>query len=102
MPTKDLSKICVKPEDAVKKVLAVMSKNKPGISLLPAGIILIIGKGNKLVGVATDGDIRRALSSGVSMDAPVSKIMNRNPFLVGDNKSNSEILSLVVEKIRKE
>ena len=102
MPSGDLFKICFKPEDTIKKVLSGMSQNKPDVSLLPAGIILVLGNDKKLVGIATDGDMRRALSSGVSMDMPISKIMNRQPFLIEDKKSNSEILSLVVEKIRKE
>lgn len=102
MPIRDLSRICAKPSDTIRKVLAGMSKNKPSLFLLPAGIVLIVETDNRLLGIATDGDIRRALTRGVSLESPISDIMNRNPFLIEGPKSAVEILSLVADKIKKE
>lgn len=39
-------------------------------------ILLITDEDNKIAGILTDGDVRRALLQNVSLDVPVSKIMN--------------------------
>ncbi|MEK7608997.1 MAG: nucleotide sugar dehydrogenase, partial [Patescibacteria group bacterium] len=69
---------------------------------VPAGIILITDESQRLLGIATDGDIRRALSAGVNLSTPIGKIMNRQPFLIEGQKSSNEIISLVTEKIKRE
>src|SRR3989344_1593971 len=98
----DILKIAVSPTDSIRVALDKMSKNKPKETLLPAGIVLVLDKTKKLLGVATEGDIRRALSRGIPMETQVAKAMNRNPFLVEGPKTSLEIISLVVDKIRKE
>ena len=45
-------------------------------------IVLVISKGLKLVGTVTDGDIRRALLNGVSLEDKIEKVMKKNPFVV--------------------
>ncbi len=96
------SSLVLEPKETLRGALAKIARNKPGQSHLPAGIVLIVDKEQKLLGIATDGDIRRALSGGMKLDAPISGAMNKKPFLVEGPKSNMEILSLVVEKIKKE
>ena len=98
----DILKIAVSPTDSIRVALDKMSKNKPKETLLPAGIVLVLDKTKKLLGIATEGDIRRALSRGIPMETQVAKAMNRNPFLVEGPKTSLEIISLVVDKIRKE
>lgn len=66
----------------------------------PAGIILVTDQNHRLLGIATDGDIRRALARGISLTAPIGRIMNVNPFLIEGQKSKTEILLLVAEKAR--
>ncbi len=99
---KDISKIFAKPAESIKTVVQRLASNKPKQTLIPQGIILVVDGGATLMGIATDGDIRRAISRGVSMEAPVSKIMNKNPFVIEGPKNNTEILSLIAEKNRKE
>ncbi|MEK7590515.1 MAG: nucleotide sugar dehydrogenase [Patescibacteria group bacterium] len=102
MANKNLSKIFIKPTESVKAALKLLSANRPIQTSVPGGIVLIVDKNQTLLGVATDGDIRRALSRGVSLNSPISKIMNKDPFVVEGPKTSTEILSLAVEKIRKE
>lgn len=99
---KDISKIFAKPSEDIRVVLQRLAANKPGKTQIPQGIILVVDDGAKLLGVATDGDIRRALSRGVTMESPISRIMNKNPFVIEGPKTNTEILSLIAEKNRKE
>lgn len=41
---------------------------------------MITDDGGKLAGIITDGDIRRGLLRSVSVDAPVTEVMNKTPF----------------------
>ena len=49
--------------------------------------IALITKKNKLIGTVTDGDIRRALLKGLSLNEKVSRIMKKNSITVRKNTS---------------
>ncbi len=40
--------------------------------------LLVVNKKKKVLGIVTDGDFRRAILDSVSLDDPISSIMNRN------------------------
>ena len=58
-------------------------------------IALVIDSENRLKGIVTDGDIRRAILKGVSMEESVSSIMNTNPIKENSNTSDQDILALM-------
>jgi len=43
---------------------------------------LIIANEGKFIGTLSDGDVRKALLSGKSIDSPIKGIFNENPFSV--------------------
>jgi dTDP-glucose pyrophosphorylase len=45
-------------------------------------IAIIVGDRNKLLGIVTDGDVRRGILRGLSLDESVQEIMNRKPKFV--------------------
>ncbi len=98
----NLDKVFFKPDETLGEVIERMAQNKAIVSHIPAGIGLIVDKNKKLLGVVTDGDIRRSLSKKVPTSIAIGKIMNQNPFTIEGPKSSLEVLSLVAEKIRKE
>ena len=102
MINKNISKISISAARSIKEALSLMALNKSKDIGLPAGIVLVTGELEKLLGIATDGDIRRSLAAGVALDTPIEKMMNRRPFLIEAPKSNNEIINLVTEKIKKE
>jgi len=57
-------------------------------------IALVIDGDGRLCGTVTDGDIRRAILHGVSLDSPVSERMNRNPTALQRGASRESILSI--------
>lgn len=68
---KRIEGIIVPPDTSVAESLERMDRS--GI-----GILLICAPEKKLVGVLTDGDVRRYLLHNRSLNAPVSDLMNRN------------------------
>lgn len=58
-------------------------------------VALAVSPDRKLLGVITDGDIRRALLSGLSLEEPVSKIMNTSPVIAFDHATKDELVTLM-------
>ncbi len=59
------------------------------------GIICIVNKSNKLIGIATDGDIRRKLLDGITLDKPISSCMNTSFVSASSNDSRETLLKLL-------
>lgn len=60
-------------------------------------IVLVVDDKHHLLGVVTDGDVRRGLLAHLSLDTPVSSIMNDSPTVGSLNDSKSKLLSLMDE-----
>ncbi len=61
------------------------------------GHVIVTNKSNKIVGIITDGDLRRVINKNL-LDNRVSLIMNKNPFVIKEDLLCSEALSLMNEK----
>jgi dTDP-glucose pyrophosphorylase len=59
------------------------------------GAVVVCSEDNKLVGLITDGDVRRAILSKKSLDSPVSDIMTRNPKYVFEGTTKEEIKNIL-------
>lgn len=81
----DINNLVVKPTDTLKKVMEVI--NSAPHKGLPSGIAIISNRSNKLLGVVTDGDIRRAMLKGTSLSSQVKSVMNVNPIFVNRNQN---------------
>jgi len=55
-------------------------------------IALVVDSANKLVGTVSDGDVRRAILKGVSLDRPVCEIMYTEPTVASSVDSRDEIM----------
>src|SRR5947209_1707123 len=60
-----------------------------------AGIALIVDSRDRLVGTLTDGDVRRALLSGASLESPVNSYMQRAFSAVSLSTGRAEVLELM-------
>lgn len=56
-------------------------------------IALVVDTENKLHGTVTDGDIRRGILRGVSLESPVRLVMQSSPITANVNESKETILS---------
>lgn len=77
---------------------------RPGASLLDAiavidggavQIAIAVDDAERLVGVLTDGDVRRAILRGVDVSAPVEPVLNRTPVTVRPDVSPSDLARLM-------
>jgi dTDP-glucose pyrophosphorylase/CBS domain-containing protein len=59
---------------------------------------LVVDECNKLLGVVTDGDIRRGLLNGLSLGDIVSDVMNSNPIVSEPNTDTAVLKSLMEAK----
>jgi len=62
-------------------------------------IVLVIDENNLLQGVITDGDVRRSILQGISIDEPAMKIMNANPVTALPTDSKENILNIMRNKM---
>jgi dTDP-glucose pyrophosphorylase len=67
------------------------------IDRTPSQIALVI-KSGRLEGVVTDGDIRRALLIGETLDSPVDKVMQKNFKFLPETATEQEALALMQSK----
>ena len=57
--------------------------------LVPGPMVLfVVNEDKRMVGTLTDGDSRRALIAGASVNDPVSKVMHRNFIFLTDGVDN--------------
>ena len=60
-----------------------------------AQIALATDDEGRLVGISTDGDIRRAILRGVGLDEPLAPALNRSFVSVGPGEGRAEVLELM-------
>ncbi len=75
----------------MKKITKLKKSNtiKDGLKLLKGQfgmIICIVEKNDILTGVVTEGDLRRAILDGNSLDTKIEKIMNKSPIYIFENE----------------
>lgn len=61
-------------------------------------IALVVNKQNKLLGTVTDGDVRRGILKGISLDQPVHLVMNPKPVTVSPTINSKTLLTLMKTK----
>lgn len=99
---KEFSKISLNPSATISEALTLMAENLPAKTHLSGGTVFITDDEKRLLGIATDGDLRRALAGGAAMESALGGVMNKKVFLIEGPLGSSEILSIAVRKIRAE
>lgn len=82
-----------------KKVLIDSNKTlRDALELINAEalrVVLVVDAQQKLLGLVTDGDIRRGLLNDLSLAAKVSEVMNTTPVTASPGVSNSDLIDLM-------
>ncbi|MCP4268656.1 MAG: GDP-mannose 4,6-dehydratase [Candidatus Brocadiaceae bacterium] len=90
MHTKNLKKFTVFPEQNLREILKIINI---------VGVAFVVDENEKLIGIITDGDIRRAAIKGYSLEAEAKKVMNRDCFYVLEGTSDQEILAKMPKQV---
>jgi dTDP-glucose pyrophosphorylase len=87
------------PDDFTRSTILETSTLREAMEAINAGglsgVIMVNDREGKLVGLMTDGDIRRMLLSGAGMDSPIMQGINRDFTWVGENTSRDHVLDLI-------
>lgn len=62
------------------------------------GMTGIVDTNNTLLGIYTDGDLRRTLSEKISIDTPISQVMTADPVTAEPTTLAAELISLMKDK----
>jgi dTDP-glucose pyrophosphorylase len=81
-------KIAVSPDTQIITVIEVIDRGGMQVAI-------VVDCDSKLLGLVTDGDVRRGLLSGVSLTSPVSEIMNKNPATVRSSDDRGAVVTLM-------
>jgi len=90
---KKLEQIKIQPTNTIKEAMAAINAGSIRIAV-------VVDADEKFTGTVSDGDIRRGLLAGLTLDSPVETIINRNPVTARVSDDRDSILQLaVVNKI---
>ena len=84
-------KVLLKPESTVVEALKVIDNEALRIAL-------VINDEQQLLGVVTDGDIRRAILNNVSLESSVTGVMSYSPTIAHVNTSKEQLIKLMESK----
>ena len=82
---RDWRPAAIKPTDSILTALAAIQQGSLQIALVLDGE-------QRLLGVVTDGDIRKHILKGVSLDNPIAPLMNTRPVTADPSETRSELL----------
>lgn len=82
--------VVVTPSLAIKEALKVIDREALRVAL--------VVDCDKLVGIVTDGDVRRGILNGIDLSDSVDKIMNINPVSANENLETEELRNIMQQK----
>jgi len=92
---KDIQLHCVDTVAAAMDCISRHIKSTGGY-----GMALVLDDQERLAGIVTDGDIRRALLAGHGLDTALDRVMHRNPVTTAGNEKYHQLLRLFERGIR--
>lgn len=91
MAKKSWQKACLSPQDSLRQAIEVIDQ-----AALKIG--LVVDEQGKLLGVVTDGDIRRTLLAYRHLDVPVEEVMNTQPVVALRDEPISVLRTRMLQK----
>jgi len=64
--------------------------------------VVVVDNQNRLLGTVTDGDIRRAILRGETLESPIQQVMNENPLIEYIGKSDDDYKNILKRKSLKQ
>ena len=80
--------VLIRPETTLRATIEVIDR-------AALQIALVVGEDEKLIGVVTDGDIRRALIRGLPLEQAVGEVMNKRPKVAAMQDSKTQLIAMM-------
>ena len=98
--SKKLGKLAtvVAPHNSIDQVVRRMAKESRKV--VHAGLAVVLDGDDVLLGIMTDGDIRRAYNRNIDFSQPVSEVMIRNPVTIPATILENDIASEVIKRVQ--
>jgi len=87
-PADRLTSVLISPHASISEAIARLER-------AGTGALLLCEEEQKLAGILTDGDIRRAILRGMSFERPCSAIASRDPVVASPSMSQADVLCLM-------
>jgi dTDP-glucose pyrophosphorylase len=87
-----LDNLFMSPDAPIRRAIEIIERDV-------ARIALVVDDQRVLLGVTTDGDVRRAILSGIDLDGPVSAAMSLQPIVARSGATEDEVLALMGEHV---
>lgn len=91
----NLAALRISPEHSILQAMASIDRNGEGITM-------VVDSENRLIGTVTDGDIRRAILSGMNLELPIKSLLkqrprtsNANPLTAPVGTSDADLLHMM-------
>ncbi|MEW5847185.1 MAG: nucleotidyltransferase family protein [Myxococcota bacterium] len=81
--------ICINAETTIRTALKAIDDGS-------ASLALVIDERRHLLGTVTDGDVRRAILRGLSLEGPIHPVMNRTPTVARPGESPERMLQIML------
>jgi dTDP-glucose pyrophosphorylase/predicted transcriptional regulator len=88
---KNIDKIKLSPNSTLKKSLQVIDAGAVQMAL-------VVKEGDFLLGMITDGDIRRAILNGKGLEESINDVYFKSPIIVTDKSTREEIVNICISK----
>ena len=88
MANEELKKFVVLEHQTIKEALQVINDNWREVALVE-------DEKGRIVGVITDGDIRRGILRGLTLDSPAVEVMTRKYISVGPEEDRAAVLDIM-------
>lgn len=82
----DWHSVLIEPETTIMQALSVIDRS--GLR-----IALVTDREKRLLGVVTDGDVRRGILKGIGTDQTVDRVMSTRPSVAGPDEPRDQVLA---------
>nr|WP_321239565.1 nucleotidyltransferase family protein [uncultured Tolumonas sp.] len=89
--SKNWEKVVLSPEHSVRDALAVINEEA-------LRVCLVVDEERHLLGVVTDGDVRRAILNNISLTQSVTAVMNPTPITVSAKLTRAQLLETMRDR----
>lgn len=83
-----VSELAVRPDLPLMRAIEAITRGT-------RKIILVLAEDQKLLGIVTDYDIRKAILARMAFDTPISEFMKREPVTVRDDMSEDDVFAIM-------